>query len=365
MPPNPPIVPGDPTVMPTAATNPSIGGGVGFMVAPPANQSFLLAKVEYMITGGAVASQTWSTDKGDYVTTTGTTRSWAGTAADPYSPGDAWSFYWDQNPGPRAVTVKVTLNDPASTVTTKTFNFDVTAPTVSSFKAYGTDTQVSKWGTSSYSIHQTTSIYMQATLCDVPTSGTLGFVQLVQANDRTVGTTQNSTTIFPKGMTILDWNGGKTPYMGDYSVAVTPDPMGGPINAGGSASGAADNPAINATIPTSTNNLPNILTELHASRQFDAYLDWQPTGGIHVEIAHLKWSQVADAVYNGPTVAPDVWTQYTVASNWKKTSNHPTYGPDGVTLIDPHWTATGDLTRSLIKWDMNAQTAIMNNTVTT
>jgi hypothetical protein len=173
---------------------------------------------------------------------------------------------------------------------------------------------------------------------------------MVDAYDRVVGTHSSITTDFPADKIILDWNGGSTNYISDYSKQVNPVVSPNVIVVGGPGTATTSTSTV-VRRPTSINE--DIATIIDRELHFATYLDWQPTGGIHVSIARLAWSTITTANYTGLLDSSNTPKYYGEYTSWKRTTNHPNTGFDGATA----WTSTGMPERSLRKWSMNALTA--------
>lgn len=347
--PMPGQTPTDVNVVLNSQSQYSIGGGLNYFVS--AVGQYKLKEVKYTITGGAVSLQVWNKNVGDYTLTTGTTHSWV----SPFADSDNYSFCWNETPELKTVKIEATYNDPASTKITKTFNYATVAPDVDNigdnvFEAVGRGTQVGYNGTY-WGLVQEGPTYFRANVLTFPSFGQLGFVQLVNSyHGQSIGTEQTVTVDYPAGMKILDWGGGEFDTFRTLNNYTKDADLQHTVTVGGVGSPASDSPSITGRKPVAL-SYTNVWKKFVENMTFDTYLDWQPAGGIHVEIAHLQWTVNATAVYNGSLVDPGVYTEFTDPTKWTVTADHPA----GLNA----WIVTGTEEQKILKWVKNSQQATL------
>ena len=299
----------------------------------------LLSDASYTIVGGAIATQSWTPTAGNYTRTNGVDH-----PKSPATSSESWTWRWDETTGNRNVTVKATDGD--GNVFTYPFGpFNVIAPTPSNYVVTAAPAQLGsvggKWGLFSSS-NGVKGVTYSARITMPACFGSGAFVQLVNNNITTSGYVSGGgqytepftqTDAFPSDVRALDAPNTGPVLLGNYSVwlnngaatqvGVNQYPFGWQ---------PSDAPGQDWPTPDGTKAFTTSVT---LTQTFKTYLDFQPNGGIHVQIGEIDWSITATATYKGPAY-PMTQAQYQDPNNWTVTApppsiNGPSYGPQLIT----------------------------------
>jgi hypothetical protein len=312
---------------------PSIGAPVSATVQFSQNSLRRLVDVNYNIDGGAIATQTWTTTTGDYVPTQGIDH-----PLNPPQISDQWNWCWNEKVEQKWVTVNAT-DDLGDQFSFPFGPFNTTAPTPSNYVITAAPSQIGtvngQWGLLS-SAGGAQGVHYSALITMPGYGGTGGFVQLVNEQKTVQGMlpvngqyTQpfTRTTDFPPSLFALDVprNDGIVYFGGSPAYWVTLAPNS-PTQVGGyqhpNGWRPTDAPGDFIDVPNGTRALTTSVT---FTFDFKTYLDYQPLGGIHVEIAEIDWSITATAQYQGPPY-PMTQAQYQSPSNWAVMAPAPSVG---------------------------------------
>jgi hypothetical protein len=324
---------------PTGAWSSTAWNSIGAPVysSTTASGASLIQSIQYSVDGGAVQSQTWTPTTADYVPTQGVTHS-----APPFFQTDSWQFYWDENPGHKTVTNTVTYAD--GSVWVAQTSVDTLAPT-GNITLGITDASLGNWqGSGPWGLWSGGSaqygVTYQGTITMPMINGGLGgFVQVINKNNLDIlpGGVSHGLR-YPPDLYAEDGPKNVTvPYYGSdkgYNVALAANDT---TNVGGIPSMYSQYFPTDA--PGTSISPPVILSSFTYSLK--TYLDYQPPGGLHIELAQATWSISGSASYNGP--AAGTLATYQDPANWTVNSSHT--GPN---------VSTGP---QLIKWTMNSNDA--------
>src|SRR5687767_11013286 len=144
----------------------------------------------------AIKDQTWTKDQ--CVTTPFATTTYV--INPTYS--HAQTFYWNEVPGMRMLTVTVKHTD--NSTSTKTFQWNIKAPSVESFDVVG-DKSIFGEKNGLWGFYQQSPTYLRAQVNNIPADGELGVIQIVDAYDKYANSTTITTTDFSPSITALDW----------------------------------------------------------------------------------------------------------------------------------------------------------------
>lgn len=344
MPPmTPPAPTGKPGISLIGGSANSIGGSAGASVTPGIGNTGLtnvwaITKVVYSASG-ALGVQTFDTSQASSSSYSGYTANYPNGVQQASA-----SWFWDESPGEKTISVSVTYNDPGKTTLSGELKVNVAKPVVDEMKlsgrAYhvgardGTDTY---YGITNNGPDYQTGVTFNATVSAVPSGGEFAFVQVVTKADiasESALSTKKRTT--PPGSQFLDAAPGQS------SPAMNDSPWKSLVVLPASVPTGRDTPGLYCDIRTGV-GASNYKYSLSIDYAFDTYLVWRPSGGAYVAVDHISWSVNATATFNGNLVDAGARGRYKDPANWTITSNHA-----------QDWEQTGDHTTKILTWTDNA-----------